>query len=81
MYQKYDNKTTSPRLKIYFCHLCFRYFLFKSNSLDTDDPIPIIYMLLAPETSSKIVSWMIHKPESRLLGEMSTTSDMQMIPP
>ena len=26
-------------------------------------------------------SWMTHKLESRLLGEISTTSDMQMIPP
>ena len=25
--------------------------------------------------------WMKHKLESRLLGEISTTSDMQMIPP
>ena len=24
--------------------------------------------------------WMNHKPESRLLGEKSTTSDMQLIP-
>ena len=80
MYQKYDNNTTSPRLKIQFCHLCFRYFLFKSNSLDIVDPIPIIYILLAPETSSKMLSWMTHKLESRLLGEI-TTSAMQMIPP
>ena len=27
------------------------------------------------------VGWMKHKLESRLLGEISTTSDMQMIPP
>ena len=26
-------------------------------------------------------SWMKHKPELRLLGEMPTTSDMQMTPP
>ena len=26
-------------------------------------------------------SWMKHKLESRLLGEISVTSDMQMIPP
>ena len=30
--------------------------------------------------SYKMMGWMNHKLESRLLGEMSTTSDMQMIP-
>ena len=30
-------------------------------------------------TSCKIPSWMNHKLESRFLGEISTTSDMQMI--
>ena len=32
-------------------------------------------------TSSEILDWMKHKLESRLPGEMSTTSDMQMTPP
>ena len=32
-------------------------------------------------TSCEMLDWMKHKPESRLLGEISTTSDMQMIPP
>ena len=27
-----------------------------------------------------MLGWMKHKPESRLLGETSITSDMQMIP-
>ena len=31
-------------------------------------------------TSCEMVGWMKHKPESRLLGEISITSDMQMIP-
>ena len=31
-------------------------------------------------TSYKMPGWMTHKMESRLLGEISTTSDMQMIP-
>ena len=30
-------------------------------------------------TSREMPGWMIHKLESRLLGEISTTSDMQMI--
>ena len=28
----------------------------------------------------EMLSWMYHKLESRLLGEIATTSDMQMIP-
>ena len=32
-------------------------------------------------TSCKMSAWMNHKVESRLLGEISTTSDMQMTPP
>ena len=31
-------------------------------------------------TSCEMPGWMKHKLESRLLGEISTTSDMQMIP-
>ena len=36
------------------------------------------YML---RTSCKILGWMKHKLESRLPGEISITSDMQMTPP
>ena len=32
-------------------------------------------------TSCKMLNWMKHKLESKFLGEISTTSDMQMIPP
>ena len=32
-------------------------------------------------TSCEMPGWMKHKMESRLLGEISITSDMQMIPP
>ena len=32
-------------------------------------------------TSYKMLGWVNHKLESRLLGEISTTSDIQMIPP
>ena len=31
-------------------------------------------------TSSEMTDWMKYKPESRLPGEISITSDMQMIP-
>ena len=32
-------------------------------------------------TSYEMLGWMKHKPESRYLGEISITSDMQMTPP
>ena len=42
-------------------------------------PAYLIYMQ-SINTSCKIPSWVNHKLESRFLGEMSTTSDVQMIP-
>ena len=40
-------------------------------------PVYLTYML---STSCEMQSWMNHKLESRLLGEISRTSDMYMIP-
>ena len=42
-----------------------------------------VYFPLFEQTLDKynMLGWMKHKLESRLLGEMSITSDMQMIPP
>ena len=34
-----------------------------------------------PSTSCEILGWMNHELESRLQGEISITSDMQMTPP
>ena len=39
------------------------------------------YLTYMQSTSCKIAGWMKHKLESRLLGEISITSDMQMTPP
>ena len=39
------------------------------------------YLTYMQSTSWEILGWMKHKLESRLLGEISTTSDMQMTPP
>ena len=39
------------------------------------------YLTDMQSTSCEMPGWMKHKPESRLLGEISTTSDMQMTPP
>ena len=40
-----------------------------------------VYSTYMQSTSGKTLGWMKHKLESRLLGEISITSDMQMTPP
>ena len=39
------------------------------------------YLTYMHSTSCEIPGWMKHKLESRLWGEISVTSDMQMTPP
>ena len=39
------------------------------------------YLTYIQSTSCEMLGWMKHKLESRLLGEISITSHMQMIPP
>ena len=39
------------------------------------------YLTYMQNTSCEMLSWMKHKLESRLLGKISITSDMQMTPP
>ena len=39
------------------------------------------YLTYMWSTSCEMLGWMKHKLESRLLGEMSITTDMQMTPP
>ena len=38
------------------------------------------YLTYMQSTSCEMLGWMRHKLESRLLGEILTTSDMQMMP-
>ena len=38
------------------------------------------YLTYMQSTSCEMLDWMTHKLESRLPGEVSTTSDIQMIP-
>ena len=38
------------------------------------------YLTYMQSTSFEMPGWINHKLESRLLGEISTTSDMQMMP-
>ena len=39
-----------------------------------------VYLIYMQRTSCEMPDWMNHKLESTLPGEISTTSDMQMIP-
>ena len=39
------------------------------------------YLTYMQNISCEMLDWMNHKLESRLLGEISITSDMQMTPP
>ena len=39
------------------------------------------YLTYMQSTSWEMLGWMMHRLESRLLGEISITSDMQMTPP
>ena len=39
------------------------------------------YLTYMQSTSCEMLGWMKHKLDSRLLGEILTTSAMQMIPP
>ena len=39
------------------------------------------YLTYMQSTSREMLGWMKHKLQSRLLGEISITSDMQMTPP
>ena len=39
------------------------------------------YLTYMQSTSGETLGWMKHKLESRLLGEISITSDIQMTPP
>ena len=41
----------------------------------------IAYLTYMQNTSCKMLGWMKHKLESRFLGELSITSDIQMTPP
>ena len=38
------------------------------------------YLTYMQSTACEMLDWMNHKTESRLSGEISTTSDIQMIP-
>ena len=41
----------------------------------------LAYLTYMQSTSCEMLGWIKHKLESRLLGEISITSDMQMTPP
>ena len=41
----------------------------------------LAYLIYMQSTSCEMMHWMKHKLESRLPGEISVTSDMQITPP
>ena len=43
--------------------------------------VDYVYLIYMQSTSWEMLRWMKHKLESRLLGEISVTSDMQITPP
>ena len=45
------------------------------------DTVTVLYLTYMQSTSCEMLDWMKHKLESRLLGEISITSDMQMTQP
>ena len=51
------------------------------NEFPTLDILLYLDFPLIGCTSCEMPGWMNHKLESRLLGKISTTSDMQMTPP
>ena len=58
----------------------------QTGSKSGEEYIKAIYCCLAyltsmRNTSGEMPGWMTHKLESRLLGEISTTSDIQITPP
>ena len=59
-------------MDVTFCHSTTE---FKKTLVD------VISALTMESTSCKRPGWMKHKLESRLAGEISITSDMQMTPP
>ena len=53
----------------------------KKQQLELDMEQQTAYLIYMKSTSCEIPGWMRHKMESRLPGEISITSDMQMTPP
>ena len=43
--------------------------------------VKVAYLTYMQSTSGEMLAWIKHKLESRFLGEMSITSDIQMTPP
>ena len=80
---------------IYFVHIIIQYYFFvvaqvvltlapgSSFSAPVSDKsvyYHCAYLTSMQSTSGEMPDWMNNKLESRLLGEISTTSDMMMIP-
>ena len=58
----------------------------QSDSISGKEYVKVVYchpanLTYVQSTSCEMLGWMKHKLESRLPGEISITSDMQMTPP
>ena len=63
------------------CHHCAVTDVFACSLLNSAGYGHHAYLTYKQSTSWEVLDWMKHKLESRLLGEISVTSDMQMPPP
>ena len=89
-FKRWENQTTLPASR----EICMQ---FKKQQLEQDMEkrtdsksekkyvkavyYHLVYLTYIQSTSWEMLGWMKHKLESRLPGEISTTSDMQMTPP
>ena len=53
----------------------------QTNSKSGKEYFKAVYLTSMQSTSCEMLGWMKYKLESRFLGEISITSDMQMTPP
>ena len=68
MEQQTGSKLRKNYVKAVYCHPAYLFNLYVEYNHDQNK-------------SCEMLGWMKHKLESRLLGEISITSDMEMIPP
>ena len=74
MEQQTGSKSGKEYIKAVYCHPAYLTYMQSTSCV----PAYLTYM---QSTSCEILGWRKHKLESRLPGEISVTSDMQMISP
>ena len=74
MEQQTGSKSGKEYIKAVYCHPAYLTYMQSTSCV----PAYLTYM---QSTSCEMLGWRKHKLESRLPGEISVTSDMQMISP